>query len=154
VGIVAASAAFAIATFTFMTNIAIAVAARGALGLAIGGLSVWALVLESIYAIAFWPILLDPHRDLIRARDKARLAAVATFGLLGRLVLVAVTSAIVLVVSVYGVILLATLAIAFVAAVMTRVVLPAVDIVEARGVRRGEDGVAGDADTASDDRAD
>ena len=138
--ILASAAVLALAAFTFVTNLAIALQERGVLGLAFGGISVWGLVIEAMLALAFWPILLDPRRESMRARDRARLAGYVLFASPLRLLFLTILTAAILVLCVYVVALLPTIAIAIIAATATRVALPASDAVVRRSrVARGEE---------------
>jgi hypothetical protein len=130
--ILASAAVLVLVTFTFVTNLAIALQERGVVGLAFGGISVWGLVIEAMLTLAFWPVLLDPRRESLRARDKARLAGYVLFAVPVRLLLLAIVTAAILVLCVYVVALLPTIAIAVIAATATRVALPASDTVVRR----------------------
>jgi hypothetical protein len=151
--ILASAAVFALAAFTFITNLAIALQERGFVGLAFGGISVWGLVIEVMLALAFWPILLDPRRQSMRARDRARLAGYVLFASPLRLLLLAIVAAAILILCVYVIALLPTIAIAVVAAAATRMALPASDAVvrRSRGARRV---AAGDDDDIEHDDED
>lgn len=135
--ILASAAVLGLAAFTFVTNLAIALQDRGAVGLAFGGISVWGLVIEAMLALTFWPILLDPRRESMRARDRARLAGYVLFASPLRLLFLAIVTAAILILCVYVVALLPTIAIAVIAATATRVALPASDAVVRRSRAAG-----------------
>ena len=151
--VLASAAVLALAAFTFVTNLAIALQERGGLGLAFGGISVWGLVIEAMLALAFWPILLDPRRESMRARDRARLAGYVLFASPLRLLFLTIVTAAILTLCVYVIALLPTIAIAVIAATATRVALPASDAVErrSRAARAEEPDDEEDDDTEADE---
>jgi hypothetical protein len=151
--ILIAGAVLTLAVFTFTTNLAIALQERGVVGIAFGGISVWGLVIEAMLALAFWPILLDPRRESMRARDRARLAGYVLFASPLRLLFLAIVTAAILILCVYVVALLPTIAIAIIAATATRVALPASDAVvrRSRAPRGEEPDDEEDDDTAADE---
>jgi hypothetical protein len=139
VTILVVAVGLAIAAFTFITNIAFALQERGGIGVVIGGLSVWAAVVEAMLIVVLWPVLVDPRREAMRGRDRARLAGYVLIGVPVRLLLTSVVVAAVLFACVYVIALLPTIAIAFIAALTARVGLPASDLVVRRIRDRNRD---------------
>jgi uncharacterized membrane protein YesL len=95
----------------------------------------WGLLATWLVALPFWPLLVDPVRDDMRLRQRARLAVTLVlvsplrFGMLLALMLV------VFVASAIFFAALVTISIAFIALVVTRYTLPAADRLEQRATQ-------------------
>ena len=120
-------------------NIAIGLGAANPVGWALATLSGWGLVALVMYSVVIWPLLGDPARNEVPARDRARLAG---YVVLAAPIRVAVLTAIAVVLGVISSIAFAavvSITVAYVALLSCRVVLPDADtLAERLEARRGE----------------
>lgn len=121
-----------VATSVFATNIVIGVAGGGVGGWAIATLAAWGILATALILLAGWPLLVDPWRADLRARDRLRLAALLVLAHPARLGALAVLCGALLVVSTIAFAALIMVGMAFVAVLTTDYLLPAADRLEAR----------------------
>jgi len=114
------------------TNVLFGLAAGNPIGWLISGLALYGLIALAMLLVAFWPILVDPRREVEPVRRRLWLAAVVVIGRPGHLL---VLTAIIVAFLVASTVLLAALlivSIAYVALVAARYVLPLSDVLEER----------------------
>lgn len=115
-----------------VTNLATGFGSNEPVGWFLGASALWGLVALAMSTIAIWPVLADPSRDDEPLRRRLRLAGLVVVGRPGRLFLLTILIAIVLVASTAllgGIVLFG---IAYAGLLATRWVLPAADELEAR----------------------
>ena len=126
----AAGGLFAAGLVVLWVNLLSGLATGGLLGWSLATLAGWGLILGWPFALAFWPILLDPDREGIRASEAARLAALVV---LARPLRMAVLGAILAAIAIVSTLLMAaivTVSAAYIAVASATVVLPAADGLE------------------------
>jgi len=98
----------------------------------IGATALWGLVALAMITIAIWPVLVDPRREDLSLRRRLQLAGLVVVGRPGRLFLLTLLIALLLVAStaVLGAIVL--VGVSYTSILATRWVLPAADELEAR----------------------
>jgi uncharacterized membrane protein YesL len=128
-GILAGAAILAV---VLLTNLVTGFASNGVLGWFVGATALWGLVALAMAVIAVWPVLVDPRREDRPLRRRLQLAGLVLIGRPGRLFLLTVLIAVILVAStiLLGVIVL--VGVAYTSLLATRWVLPAVDDLEGR----------------------
>jgi hypothetical protein len=126
---------FAVGIVALWVNVLVGLTTGGMLGGSLATLAGWGLILGWLFALAFWPILLDPDRDGIRARDAARLAALLVLARPIRIAALGVLLAVIAIVSTVLIAAIVTVSAAFIAMAAAHLVLPAADDLEARLVR-------------------
>ncbi|HEX5466623.1 MAG TPA: hypothetical protein VFW92_08095 [Candidatus Limnocylindrales bacterium] len=102
------------------------------LGWALATLAAWGLLVVWLILLCFWPLLLDPRREPPGPRAALRLAGLLVLAHPGRLAILGLLAAVVLAASTVAFAALVTVAVAFVALVACRYVLPAADRLEVR----------------------
>lgn len=112
-------------------NVVAGLAAGGLAGWAFATLAVWGLVASWCAAIAVWPILVDPMHEARDLRDDLGLAAQVLLTEPRRVAGLAITSGVVVLVSIVLTAAILTVAVAFVALLACRTVYPIVDRLEA-----------------------
>jgi hypothetical protein len=105
----------------------------------------WGMLGIGTYALIAWPILVDPRREQMNAGQRLRLAGLLLAAFPGRMVGLAIVSALILIASTIAFAALISISLAFVALLACRYVLPAADRLEARLNR-----VAGEAHRSQD----
>jgi uncharacterized membrane protein YesL len=125
-------AAEAILAAVLLTNVVTGFASDSPLGWFVAATALWGLVALAMAVVAIWPVLVDPWREDKSLRRRLQLAGLVVIGRPGRLFLLTVLIAIILVLStvLLGVIIL--VGVAYTSLVATRWVLPAADDLEAR----------------------
>ena len=129
---VVAGFAITLASFVFITNIAVGVSLGGPPGWAFATLAGWGIVVTWLVALCFWPLLVDPRREDLRARDKARLAGLLVIAFPMRIAALGLVVALIGAVSTVAIAAIATVSAAYTALVACRYVLPAADRLEGR----------------------
>ena len=129
---VVAGFAVTLATFVFVTNVAVGVSLGGPPGWAFATLAGWGVVITWLVALCFWPLLVDPRRVDLRAIDKARLAGLLVLAFPLRIGAVGLVVALIAAVSIVAIAAIATVSAAYAALVTCRYVLPAADRLEGR----------------------
>lgn len=119
------------ATVVFGINVVAGVRAGDPLGLMLATLAIWGLVAIWVVGLAFWPLLVDPARDAWTIRERARLAGLVVLAQPVRFAGLAAAVAIVTLISAVAFAALLSVAVAFIALVACRVVLPAADTLAA-----------------------
>jgi hypothetical protein len=132
-----AGAIAALATAILVSNAIVGVNLGGPIGWILSTLAATGLVALWVYGIAFWVLLVDPDRDDRPALAKARLAAVLTVAIPGRLSLLALLLFVLLAISTVAVVALLTIAPAYALLVSGRYALPLADRLELWLDRRG-----------------
>lgn len=122
---------FAAAVAVCGWNVVAGLASGAAVGWAFATLAAWGLVATWCVALVLWPILTDPHRPDRPLSDDLRLAAEVVLIEPRRLAGLAVTAALVVVVSTLLTAALLSVGVAFVALFACRSVYPIVDRLEA-----------------------
>jgi len=122
----------AILAAVLVTNVVTGFASNGPLGWFVGATAMWGLVALMMALIAIWPVLVDPRREDRPLRRRLQLAGLVLIGRPGRLFLLTLLIAVILVVStvLLGVIVL--VGVAYTSLLATRWVLPAADDLERR----------------------
>jgi uncharacterized membrane protein YesL len=123
---------FVVAAFVLLTNLALGLQFGGVAGWSFATLSAWGLVVAWLTALCFWPLLVDPRRDDMRAFAKLRLAGILVVAYPLRLAALGLVAGIVAVVSTVAIAAIVTISVAYVALVSCRYVLPAGDRLERR----------------------
>lgn len=126
-----------IAVLVAAWDIVVGLASATLAGWAFATAAAWALVFVLAFATSAWPILADPARSAAPVRVRLRLAALLVLAHPWRLAGLAIGLAVFAAVAALAVVVLLTLALAFVALVACHVVLPAADALEARLAARG-----------------
>jgi uncharacterized membrane protein YesL len=124
---VAVAAAELLAGIVLATNAVAGFTSAEPAGWFMGALAVYGLVALAMFAIAFWPLLVDPARDAWHLRLRLRAAALLVIARPGRLFALTALIVAILVVSTLllgGIVLVAA---SFASLVATRWVLPAAD---------------------------
>jgi uncharacterized membrane protein YesL len=127
---------FVLAGFVLLTNLAVGLHLGGVPGWAFATLSGWGLVVTWLVSLSFWPLLVDPRRDDLNGWAKARLAAVLVVAFPFRLGVLGAVIAVIAVASTAAIAAIVTIAVAYLAVVSCRYVLPAADRLERRLVAR------------------
>lgn len=122
----------AIPTAVLGVNVAYAVADGGVVAVAVGTLALWGLAALGAFAVAAWPLLVDPARDQAAVRDRLRLAALLGLAHPGRILALALLVALLLALSTAAFAALLTVSVAYATLVAARYILPASDRLEAR----------------------
>jgi len=127
-----AGVGFVLAAFVLLTNLAIGLHFGGVAGWSFATLSAWGLVVTWLVALSFWPLLADPRRDDLSALAKLRLAAILVIAFPLRLAALGIVAAVIAALSTVAIVAILTIAVAYLAIVSCRYVLPAADRVEHR----------------------
>ena len=130
----AAGAVTTLAVVMLGSNVLIGLESQGPIGWAIATLAAWGLVLLGLVSIAFWPLLVDPRREGRSLLATARLAALVVLANPVRFGGVGLVVAVVGVVATIAAAAIATFALAWIALVACRVVLPLADRLDEAGV--------------------
>jgi hypothetical protein len=125
---------FEVAAIVFAINAAAGVAAGGPVGWGFATLAAWGLIGTWVLGLAFWPLLVDPAREVMPVRERARLAGVIIVAEPLRFAGLGAAIAVVTVLSTVAFPALLSVSVAFMALVAARVVLPAADRLEMRPV--------------------
>lgn len=128
--ILAAGAAFALATIVLTTNIVAGLISGGVLAWVIATAAFWGLTVTLALGFAFWPLAVDPERAAVPWRSRGRLAMLLVLAHPGRLAALSLALLLVLAVSTVAFAALVTVSVGFVALVACRYVLPAADRLE------------------------
>jgi uncharacterized membrane protein YesL len=125
-------AGLAIVAAVLVTNLVTGFTSGNPLGWFVGATALWALVAVAMFAVAIWPVLVDPQHEGASLRRRAQLAGLVVIGRPGRLFMLTALVVAILVLStvVLGAIVLA--AVSYASILATRWVLPAMDELEAR----------------------
>jgi hypothetical protein len=102
------------------------------LGVALGTLAAWGLLLVAAVTLTFWPLLVDPARAERPVRDRLRLAGLVVVAYPLRVAALVIVLAVVGLASFVAFAALVTISVAYSALVACRWVLPAADRLEAR----------------------
>jgi uncharacterized membrane protein YesL len=125
-------AAATIVAAVLVTNVVTGFASDSPLGWFVAATALWGLVALMMAVIAIWPVLVDPRREDRPVRRRLQLAGLVVIGRPGRLFVLTLLIAVILVAStvLLGAIIL--VGVAYASLVATRWVLPAADELEAR----------------------
>jgi hypothetical protein len=132
----AAGAVFAGTAAILWSNVLLGVIGGGVVGWSLTTLAGWGLVLGWLFALCFWPILVDPAREGIGIVGAARLAGLLVLAAPLRLAGVGLTLALIAVVSTILFAAIVTVSAAFIALTASHFVLPAADELERHYPRR------------------
>ena len=126
------TAGVAILGVVLVTNVVTGFGSSSPLGWFVGATALWGLVALAMAVVAIWPVLVDPRREDRPLRRRLQLAGLVVIGRPGRLFVLTLLIAAILVVStaLLGVIVL--VGVAYASLLATRWVLPAVDELESR----------------------
>jgi hypothetical protein len=116
-----------VAGVVFGTNVIVGLGSGSLPGFAIATLAGWGLLATWVFAVAAWPLLMDPSRAALPVRQRLRLAALVGLAFPIRMGLFSIVVAAILIVSTVAFASLLTISLAFAAALSTRYVLPAAD---------------------------
>jgi uncharacterized membrane protein YesL len=119
-------------SIVFLANLTLGVTSDSPLGWGLATFAAWGFVTLWTGALVFWPLLVDPRRPELSLRQRLRLTALMVFAFPMRLALLALASAVVLVISTFLFAALLTVSVAFCALVACHYVLPAADRFEGR----------------------
>ena len=119
-------------TLVFLANIAIGLSTGQILGGVLAAFAGWGLFVLWTGALVFWPLLVDPRREEMTLRERVRLVGLLVVAFPVRLGVLLIVAGIVLAASTILFVALITIAVAFVALVACRYVLPAADRFEGR----------------------
>jgi hypothetical protein len=125
-------AGVAILAAVLVTNLITGFASNGPLGWFIGATALWGLVALAMAAIAVWPILVDPRHEDAPLRRRLQLTGLVVIGRPGRLFVLTLLVASILVASTALLGAIVLVGVAYSSLLATRWVLPAVDELEAR----------------------
>ena len=125
---------FVLAGIVCAWNIGVGLANGGAPGWAFATLAAWGLVTLWCAALVFWPVVTDPLRPERPLRDDIAIVAQVLLTEPRRVAGLAVTAAVVVVLSVVLTVAVLTLSVAFVALFACRSVYPILDRMQARSV--------------------
>ncbi len=131
----AAGLCFAGATAILWSNVLLGVIGGGVVGWSLATLAGWGLVLGWLFALCFWPILVDPQREGIGLVGAARLAGLLVLAVPLRLAGVGLTLALIALVSTILFAAIVTVSAAFIGLTASHFVLPAADELERRLAR-------------------
>jgi hypothetical protein len=126
------SVGVAILAVVLTTNVIVGFEAGNPLGWFTSALALWGDVGLVLFLSAFWPILVDPEREGLGLRQRLVLTGLAVIGRPVRLLLLTLVLAVLLLVSTVLFASLVLVSVAYIALVSSRVVLPLIDVVEAR----------------------
>lgn len=126
----AAGAGVLVAVLT--TNIVVGLQLGGPVGWFISAMALWGDVALLMLTIAFWPILVDPRREGLGLWRRAGWAGLVVIGRPVRLIALTLVVLAILAISTVLFAALLVISVAFVAIVSARIVLPALDELEAR----------------------
>ena len=126
------TAGVAILGVVLVTNVVTGFTSSSPLGWFVGATALWGLVALAMAVVAIWPVLVDPRREDRPLRRRLQLAGLVVIGRPGRLFVLTLLIAAILVVStaLLGVIVL--VGVAYASLLATRWVLPTADDLEAR----------------------
>jgi uncharacterized membrane protein YesL len=126
------TAGVAILGVVLVTNVVTGFGSSSPLGWFVGATALWGLVALAMAVVAIWPVLVDPRREDRPLRRRLQLAGLVVIGRPGRLFVLTLLIAAILVVStaLLGVIVL--VGVAYASLLATRWVLPTADDLEAR----------------------
>jgi len=126
------TAGVAILGVVLVTNVVTGFGSSSPLGWFVGATALWGLVAMAMAVVAIWPVLVDPRREDRPLRRRLQLAGLVVIGRPGRLFVLTLLIAAILVVStaLLGVIVL--VGVAYASLLATRWVLPTADDLEAR----------------------
>ncbi len=128
----AAGVLFTVLALIFAVNIAVGVASNSFIGAMVAAFAGWGLLVLWTGALAFWPLLVDPRRAEMTIRERLRLVTILVIAFPLRLSALALTLAVLLVLSTIVFAALITVSVAFSALVASRYILPAADRLEGR----------------------
>jgi hypothetical protein len=128
----AVGAAFAAAALVLSANVVLGLGGSSPLGWALATLAAWGVIAQWLLAWTLWPILVDPLRADVPARDRARLAALLALAHPFRIGALGLLLGAFLVASTVAIVALVTISMALAALVASRYVLPAADRLEAQ----------------------
>jgi uncharacterized membrane protein YesL len=126
------AAVLAILVAVLVTNVITGFESGGPIGWFLGATALWGLVAVAMFAVAIWPVLVDPEREGARLRRRVQLAGLVLVGRPGRLFLVTLAIAAILVGSTALLGAIVLVGVSFSSLLATRWVLPAADELEAR----------------------
>jgi hypothetical protein len=125
-------AAIALLALILVTNLVTGFASNEPLGWFVGATALWGLVALAMALITVWPILVDPRHEDAPLRRRLQLAGLVVIGRPGRLFLLTLLIAAILVASTALLGAIVLVGVAYSSLLATRWVLPAVDELEAR----------------------
>ena len=114
------------------TNIVVGLQIGGPVGWFLSAMALWGDVALLMLAVAFWPILVDPRRDGLGLWRRLGCAGLVVIGRPVRMATLTLAVVAILAISTMLFAALLLISVAFVAIVSARIVLPALDEVEAR----------------------
>jgi len=126
------AALLAILVAVLVTNVITGFESGGPIGWFLGATALWGLVAVAMFAVAIWPVLVDPRHEAAALRRRVQLAGLVLIGRPGRLFLVTLAIAAILVGSTALLGAIVLVGVSFSSLLATRWVLPAVDELESR----------------------
>jgi len=126
------AALVAILVAVLATNAVTGLESGGPIGWFLGATALWGLVAVAMFTVAIWPVLVDPRHEDVALRRRVQLAGLVVIGRPGRLLLVTLAIAVILVASTALLGAIVLIGVSFASLFATRWVLPAVDELEAR----------------------
>ena len=126
------AALLAILVAVLATNAVTGFESGGPIGWFLGATALWGLVAVAMLTVAIWPVLVDPRHEAAALRRRVQLAGLVVIGRPGRLFLVTLAIAAILVGSTALLGAIVLVGVSFASLLATRWVLPAVDELEAR----------------------
>jgi hypothetical protein len=129
---IAIAALLAIVAAVLTTNVVTGFESGGPIGWFLGATALWGLVAVAMFAIAFWPVLVDPRHEAAPLRRRVQLAGLVLIGRPGRLFLVTLAIAAILVGATVLLGAIVLVGVSFSSLLATRWVLPSVDELESR----------------------
>ncbi len=130
--VLTAGVLFTVVALVFAVNITVGLASNSFIGAMVAAFAAWGLLVLWTGALAFWPLLVDPRRAEMTMRQRLRLVAILVIAFPLRLSALALTLAVLLVLSAIIFAALITVSIAVCALVASRYILPAADRFEGR----------------------
>ena len=127
---IAVAAGAVILAGVFTTNVIVGLQAGDPIGWFISAMALWGDVALAMLLVAFWPILVDPHRDGLGFRRRLWLAGLVVIGRPGRMLVLTVIVAAIIAVSVVLFAAILLVSVASVSLVASRDVLPLADRLE------------------------
>jgi hypothetical protein len=128
----AAGTAITLCALVFGGNLLLGLTSGTALGYGFATIALWSLLLLASISLVYWPLLVDPERASLTARQRIRLTAYLVLGFPLRFGALTLVLAVLVAISVIFFAALLTITIAYCAVVASRYVLPAADRFEGR----------------------
>lgn len=126
------AALLALLAAVLVTNVVTGFQSGGPIGWFLGATALWGLVALAMFTVAVWPMLVDPRHAAATLRRRAQLAGLVLVGRPGRLFLVTLAIAAILIASTLLLGAIVLVGVSFSSLLATRWVLPAIDELEAR----------------------